>query len=340
MKNSHPAKKNRGWRLAAPILAVLLTAAAAQESGDPGDYIVARDTPSWFKASFLDFEEDVAEAADSGKRVMIYFGQDGCPYCKQLHETSFKNSAIVRRLTTHFDSVAVNIFGDVETVWTDGESGSEKELSARLGVQFTPTLLFLGEDGGVVARVYGYRPPEWMDAALAYVAEKKDREGVSFEAYMHDSAKSRAGGAAPAAAFAPPEGDLHAPGRRTMVFVSQNGCELCEEWRQYLQKNAGRWENDFRLVSLNRFGDGPASDAADESEWARGMRISFAPALIFINEKGAEFFRAEAYLRPFHLDTAIEYAKAGAADSHPEFQRFLQERADSMREDGEEVSVW
>ena len=29
------------------------------------------ETPHWFKQSFLDFEEDVAEATASGKRIML-----------------------------------------------------------------------------------------------------------------------------------------------------------------------------------------------------------------------------------------------------------------------------
>jgi thioredoxin-related protein len=40
-----------------------------------------RCIPAWFAASFLDFRDEVAEAARAGKRVMIYLGQDGCPYC-------------------------------------------------------------------------------------------------------------------------------------------------------------------------------------------------------------------------------------------------------------------
>ena len=37
----------------------------------------AIDIPRWFSETFLDFKEDVAEASRSGKRLLIYFGQDG-----------------------------------------------------------------------------------------------------------------------------------------------------------------------------------------------------------------------------------------------------------------------
>lgn len=330
-------KLSAKWFAAPALLAAFL---AAAQDGGPGDYVVSRDVPEWFKPSFMDFPEDVAEAAENGRRVMVYFGQDGCPYCKKLHETAFKDEEISRLLKEKFDSVAVNIFGDVETVWTDGEEGSEKEMSARLGVQFTPTLLFLDEDGGVVAKVYGYRPPEWLKTALAFVAEKKEKDGIPFDIYMHENAHAAAGEKPPAASLPPPAGDLHAPGRRTMIFVSQNNCKMCEEWRKYLNKHSARLGKDFRMVALNRFGKEAAAKDADESEWARRMKITFAPALVFVGEDGGEIFRAEAYLRPFHLESVIAYVKAGAAKNEPEFQRFLQNRADQIREDGGEVSVW
>ena len=36
--------------------------------------------PPWFKESFLEFTDDIAEAAEEGKRVLLLFHQDGCPY--------------------------------------------------------------------------------------------------------------------------------------------------------------------------------------------------------------------------------------------------------------------
>ena len=41
--------------------------------------VMAQEPPAWFGDSLLELREDVAEAAKHGKRVMLYFGQDGCP---------------------------------------------------------------------------------------------------------------------------------------------------------------------------------------------------------------------------------------------------------------------
>jgi thioredoxin-related protein len=44
----------------------------------------AQDVPQWFTPSLLDIREDITEAAREGRRLMLYFHQDGCPWCKQL----------------------------------------------------------------------------------------------------------------------------------------------------------------------------------------------------------------------------------------------------------------
>ena len=45
--------------------------------------IVSKEHPSWFKTSFLDLGEDLAEAREDGKQgLMLFFDTEGCAYCK------------------------------------------------------------------------------------------------------------------------------------------------------------------------------------------------------------------------------------------------------------------
>ena len=37
------------------------------------------EKPAWFKVSFLDLFEDISEAAENNKRLMVYYYQDGDP---------------------------------------------------------------------------------------------------------------------------------------------------------------------------------------------------------------------------------------------------------------------
>ncbi|MBI4207343.1 MAG: thioredoxin fold domain-containing protein, partial [Betaproteobacteria bacterium] len=146
--------------LTAFALAAIAPAYAAQPAPatlNPSPHAI--DIPPWFRETFLDFREDIREAAKANKRLMVYFGQDGCPYCRELMRVNFGDKGIVDKTRRQFDAVAINIWGDREVTWLDGKVHSEKTFAALLKVQFTPTLLFFDEKGNVVLRLNGYYPP-------------------------------------------------------------------------------------------------------------------------------------------------------------------------------------
>ncbi|HAO70585.1 MAG TPA: thioredoxin, partial [Gammaproteobacteria bacterium] len=110
-----------------------------------GDYFGAKVVdvlPDWFKTTFMDFSEDLEEATDENKHVMIYFHQNGCPYCAKLVEDNFSDEAIIAKLQKDFDVIETNMWGDRDLVDWTGKEFSEKEFSAFMKVQFTPTILF------------------------------------------------------------------------------------------------------------------------------------------------------------------------------------------------------
>ena len=80
----------------------------------------AIELPPWFVETFLDFREDVREAHAQGKRLLVYFGQDGCPYCKLLMQTTFTETRVVDLARHRFLPIALNLWGDREITWVDG----------------------------------------------------------------------------------------------------------------------------------------------------------------------------------------------------------------------------
>ena len=143
--------------LLALALALAVLAARAQTN----------EVPDWFPESFLELPQDVKEAARDGKRLMLYFWQDGCPACRRMKQTTLAERAIVDSTRAHFVPVALNVYGEREVQWTDGRSMREKALARELRIRGTPTLLFLDEQGAVVLRRVGYLPPERFVATLA-----------------------------------------------------------------------------------------------------------------------------------------------------------------------------
>ena len=152
-----------------------------------------QEQPEWFKHSFLDIREDTEEAAATGKRLILYFYQDGCPYCKKLLQDNFGQREITQRTRQYFDLIAINMWGDREVVDLQGNASTEKLFARDLKVMFTPTLLMLDEEGAVVLRINGYYAPHRFLAALEYVGQRLEKK-TSFRAYQAGLTPEKASG--------------------------------------------------------------------------------------------------------------------------------------------------
>ena len=302
--------------------------------------------PRWFAETFLDFREDIADARRDGKRLMVYFGQDGCPYCKLLMQTTFTETRIVDKTRKNFVPIALNLWGDREVTWVDGRRMSEKELGRLLQVQFTPTLLFFDEKAVVIVRLNGYQPPNRMEAALDYVAGRLEAK-ETLAAYTQRTVKDAASSTLQDEPFfMRPPYDLSRSGTRPLLIIFERApCASCDELHR---EGFRRKEVADQLARLTVARFDPASHVeltapdgrrTTASAWARELRVTFAPTLVFF-DRGVEVFRVEAYVRPFHLATALEYVSTGAYRSEPSFQRYVQARADRLRARGQDIDIW
>lgn len=308
----------------------------------------AIEIPAWFSQSFLDLREDVAEAAKDGKRVMLYFGQDGCPYCAALMKTNFSQPRIVAKAKQHLAAIALNIWGDRDVTWTDGKVRREKDFAAFLKVQFTPTLVFLDERGQVIARLNGYYPPHRFEAVLDWVGghmENKVPLGAYLQSHVRDAASATLHDEP---FFMPPPLDLRrARGAKPLAVVFETpycaGCdELHREGFRRPEVKAQLAKFDVARLSLlqNAKIITPDGKSVRASEFARLLKITYTPSIVFFDPRGREVFRIEAYLRPFHLAGSFAYVSSGAYLKQPSFQRFLQAKAERMRERGQAVELW
>jgi thioredoxin-related protein len=170
-------------RSLALALAVLLAApavpAGAQRiQGEPKGG-VAYSLPAWFKPSFLDLREDVREAREQGRHVMLFLHLDECPYCARMLEDNFRRGENHDFMRRHFDVIAINVRGALEVTWTDGAAYSERTLTRHLKVVATPTIVFLDYDGNKVLQLAGYRDPSALGRALEYVQSESYRKPLA-----------------------------------------------------------------------------------------------------------------------------------------------------------------
>jgi thioredoxin-related protein len=100
---------------ACAVLMTMTFGASAFELGDDGLH-----KAPWMRDTFKDLGEDLAEATDEGKRLMIIIEQRGCIYCKKMHEEVFPIEEIASYIDENFFVVQINMFGDVEVTDFDG----------------------------------------------------------------------------------------------------------------------------------------------------------------------------------------------------------------------------
>ncbi len=322
---------------------------AAQEQGllegmvNPGYH----EQPAWFKQSFLDIREDVLEAAQNSKRVVLYFYQDGCPYCKKLLETNFALRDTVARTRQSFEVIAINLWGDREVTGFNGELTTEKRFAADLKVMFTPTMLFLDEGGNVVMRLNGYYPPHKFSAVLDYVGERKEKQ-LAFRDYWQQQAPPAATGilhSDPAYLQPPYRLSQRSAAKPLLVLFEQKDCAACDELHLDILKReeSARLLSGFDVVLLDMWSatalqtpDGHDTSAA---QWAKKLKIQYAPTLVMFDSGGREVFRTEAYLKAFHIQSSLDYVLSRAYRDQPSFQRFVQARAEALEAQGIHVDL-
>lgn len=325
------------------LLAQDATNALSDGMVNPG-YI---EKPEWFKDSFLDIRDDINEASESGKRVLLYFYQDGCPYCERLVKENMSQQNIVDSLRKDFDVIALNMWGDREVIGIDGKETTEKNFAVTNKIMFTPTLLFLDEEGGHVLRLNGYVPPHKFKVALDFVGQKKEKD-ISFRDYMAEVSPSAGSGELHTdASFLRPPFDLsqRKTGKPLLIFFEQKNCPPCDELHTDILNKPGSQEllKRFDVALFDVWSQTslttPQGKKTTAEEWGKSLNLTYVPSMIFFDTGGVEVFRAEGWLRTFHVQSSMEYVADSIYQNEKEFQRFVEARAAKLREQGIEVDL-
>lgn len=336
--------------LLALCFSLISQSAFSKEEGELGEGMVNpgfHEKPEWFKNSFLDLDDDVEEATEDGKKLIVFFYQDGCPYCKKLLDDNFSQKRIADKTRKYFDLVAVNMWGDNELTFKN-KTYTEKTFSETASVMYTPTILFLDEKSRVVFRMNGYYQPEKFETVLDYVSLNKFKV-QKFAEYIASTSPVKAVGKLHKSieTISQPYNFNKAlrKGKPMVIMFEQKQCPACDELHLDVLKKpeSKKLLKPFEIAVVDMWSKDsifkPNGSRSNMASWAKDLDIQYAPSLVFFDEKGKDVFRIEGYLKTFHVQSVLDYVAQKAYLKEKNFQRWIDGRAHDLRAKGIEVDL-
>jgi len=147
-----------------------------------------------------------------------------------------------------------------------------------------------------------------------------------------------------------------AAGKRLAIVWDQRGCPYCKEMHlvNFGDAEITKYVRDnFNVIQLNLHGAREVTDfdgqVATEKELARKWGIVFTPTILYYPETVAEVagkpggradvMRMPGYFRPFHFLSMFAFVRERRyVDT--QFQAYIAERAERLRQQGKEIKVW
>jgi thioredoxin-related protein len=342
------AKRSKDDELVALLAGRIKSLAVIESKADQGGENFAEDVfvdvhfPQWFKPSFLNFQEDVAEAVGSGKLgILLFLSTRRCSYCKAFIDNVFSQPGIRKRVEDAFDVYGLEIFDEAEMVAPSGKQYRVNEFVSAVKASFTPTLLFYGANGKQLVKIVGYYPPEKFTRVLDYL-DGKHYQQESLRTYMARTAPAPASRQQAIITdnelFSRPPYMLD----RT-VFSAQNpllvifetpGCDSCERFhkRVLADKSVRRLMREYESVQLDATDTKsrvktPDGQVMSPAEWYEKLELSYSPAIVFFDQQGKEAIRLDSETQRFRMEGTLQLVLAGGHEDDAQLQRWRWKKA-------------
>lgn len=118
--------------------------------------------------NWVPIQEALGKARAQKKFVLIAFHIQGCPYCKKMKETVYRDAEMQKRIEKYFIPVEIDLEHSEEFLYK-GRMMSTQSLAEIFKVEGTPTLTFLNEDGDLIAFQPGYLNSNQFEKLVEYV---------------------------------------------------------------------------------------------------------------------------------------------------------------------------
>lgn len=302
---------------------------------------VAHEAPGWFKESFLEIADDVEEATEEGRHVLLFFQLNGCPYCDRMLEESFEAAPLSDYIQQHFDSIAINVRGDRDIAFNEELSVTEKELSEVLKVRATPAIIFLDENNKPVVRVDGYRASERFQHVLEYVASKS-YQTVKLADYLQAKLKRDVYRLRDNALFSKAT-DLSSVKGPLMVILEDGSCYDCNEFHDGVLAHPQVREEiaPYTIVRLDADSDQKIIDVdgtqTTAGAIARKHEMIYRPGIL-VFDQGQLLRRHDSLTFPHHFKESMRFV-AGGFYKKQDYQTYSEQRTEELLAKGVTIDL-
>jgi len=158
------------------------------------DYMHRADPPLSFDPEGMNeesFFSPAPYALDRSKMpgdapLLVFFEQGKCHACDILHTAPLHNPAIRERLAG-MESVQLDMWADTPVITPSGEHTSSRAWAEKLGIFYTPTLIFFDRQGKEILRVDSVVGFYRLSKVLDYVLDGAYRRGITLQQYRRKS---------------------------------------------------------------------------------------------------------------------------------------------------------
>lgn len=302
---------------------------------------VVHTAPDWFKESFLEIADDVDEATDANKHVLLFFQLNGCPYCDRMLTEAFESEPLKSYIQEHFDVIAINVRGDRDVAFNEEVSVTEKELAEKLKVRATPGILFLNANNKPVVRVDGYRAPERFTHILNYVAEKA-YENQKLAAYLNAKLKRDVYRLRTNPMFKDIS-DLSKVSGPLAVIFEDSSCFDCNEFHNNLLANPAviAEMKPFTVVRLDTSSDksivGVDGKATTAKALADDLNMTYRPGVVMYAD-GKLMRRYDSLLFSHHFKEGFRWIGSGAYKTE-DYSTYSDKRTEELLSSGITINL-
>jgi len=117
------------------------------------------------------YDEALSLAARAQKHVLVNVVIAGCPWCRRMDSTTYRDPRVIEELDQHFVLARVDAGSDRKVTYQSRRM-SERQLAREVYEAFQyPTLVFLAPDAKVVMSETGFVAPVEFRSIAGYVGD-------------------------------------------------------------------------------------------------------------------------------------------------------------------------